>query len=84
MRGGESLRRQRWQQKTPQINDMIGWMRANNLAARATRILVHQLYFFDVFYQPRREIFKFVVRTADAKKGNLSFRCSYVKTIRAN
>jgi len=33
---------------TPQINDLIGWMKKNNRAARAARFLVHS---FDVVWQ---------------------------------
>ena len=33
---------------TPQINDLIGWMKKNNRAARAARLLVQ---FFDVVWQ---------------------------------
>ena len=66
---------------TPQINDLIDWIRKNNRAARAARFLVQ---FLDLFSKWRRDIFIFDVLTTTQARSSKSFILSlYMKTIRA-
>ena len=66
---------------TQLINDMIGWTRKNNRAARAARTLVQ---FFDVICKRRRENFKSEVQTTTpARSSKYFFVCFYMKNIRA-
>ena len=66
---------------TPQINDLIGWMKKNNDAARAARFLVQC---FDVVCQTTREIFIFEALTTTQARNSKSFLLwLYMKTIRA-
>ena len=66
---------------TQQINDMIGWTRKSNHAARAARTFVQ---FFDVICKRRRENFKFEVLTATPARSSKYFLlCFYMKNIRA-
>ena len=67
-------------QATPEINNLLGWMRKNNRAARAPRFLVQ---FFDVVYQMTTWIFIFeVLKTTQTGSCKSFILCLYVKTIR--
>ena len=65
---------------TPQMNDLIGWIRKNR-AARAARFLMQ---FFDVVSKWRREIFIFEVLTKTRARSSKSFiLCLFMKIISA-
>ena len=68
--------------KTPQVNDLIGWIRKNNRAARTARFL---LQIFDVVCQTVNDVNFHVWGSDDnSNRSSKSFiLCLYVKTIRA-